>query len=1331
MKISKINHSRAGISVREDQKKEGGRGILYNSPAKDENVQINLKEHVSNCARKAQRLYQVINTDIDFCKDDDLKSAQFGKLAKNFNIAVKASLDSSYSTDANVRIKSAVKYFVQLFSNETIEIKKNYSIKSKDLLVNIKTSVSETEKLTAAQRMIRELVLQKTKKTLRKNIKINDNVFMQMTDILEKLMEAVCIYGTTETLDREMLIAFFKQVDKDYKKEMQQHLIVKSIESQSVKVRVAEKDGKYILQPANAEHKKKKYIFEFMKQYAAASDSQKEELIRHIQALILLYFYGAEGYQNKAGFQFGVTEDDNYLDPEYSRLLQDDHNLTKAEKKEALKNLSVQVMFQKYRRAVDYLTGIVKTTVFGNITRKKCCSSADLYWIDYIDDTVKKLLLDNNCKNKEYRFRVGYLCNHVWKEWTQYMASKYVDLGKAVYHFAVPDLSVAVSGEAVSICEVRPEYQNGISGFEYERIKAEESLEREMAEYVSFAVNNFARAVASCEERGKKGHEDVLCMKAKSEITKPNETSIVLYEDADRRILQFFGGQSRFKSNEDSLINLYSGEDLYIAIRNELNCVRNMTFHYTTKAETGESKDHEVALSFFEEELADISGLFRKKYYANNVPEFYSVEDIDKLMQKIYSGRKFRAAQIPAFNRIISRPALPQIMNAFVKGKPLQKIKNNPDRTVIERYWSCLFFVLKELYYYDFLQEQEQPEKNVKERFFRALQKQLDNEKDEKKKKALEDFEERICEIGRDRSFGEICQGLMIDYMLQNNENKMVRKQNSKNMNQKKDSQIYKHYRTLLYVCLRDAFMEYLKENWQVLREPRFREQKLEEEEFCSVDETNENRVLSLYDHMKDSFGKDSSSSSWYIAAHFINPKYLNHLIGSIRNYLQFTADIERRAGALHNRTDVLRKQKDMQYQNILEVLEFTIHFCGRTTCVMEDYFESNEAYARYLSDFVDYKTNKNISDIETALHLFCEQPFKLKGKDYTVGIYYDGRNLIPNRNIIQASMYGNASRLKNGMKRISFTEIKKMYETKLNLDTVLKEGVCRTKEEQQQLREFQNSRNRIELLDLTIYTEILNDMQGQLINWSYMRERDLMYYQLGYYYTKLFWTDSIAADDARRKLIGEKVRIEDGAILYQILAMNSYTLPVIANKDEKVCMILDNGSIGGKAIGAFLKNYTNAEQIYMEGLSLFENTDEHDDIIDTRDYIDHFKYFIKMDRSMMDLYSEVYDRFFRHDHKLKKSVSFVLTNIMAKNFMTIHTRMELGNKKVGKKKKEMKEHKAAQIMIADDGLKSTALTYRIKPDPKNEGKKRDILVDARSEIFLSQLKNILEYKQV
>lgn len=1371
MKISKINHSRAGISVRQDQKtsRQGGQGVLYNSPAKDGEVQINLKTHVLNCNRKAQGLYNVINPEIDFCTGNTLKKKQFESLARNFNYVMKKALNSSHSSDANIRIKEEVTYFLHVFSD----------IDKKKLLVEIAedqdaASVSNIKenKTTSAQKMIRELVFRKMRKSLRKRVKVNDDITLSMTDILEKMIEAVCICGRTESFDREILMAFFKQVDKDYTKEEQQKLIVKSIESQSVKVRIAEKNGKYVLQTANAEHKKKKYVFEFMKQYAGAKDNTEQiKLTEHIQALIWLYLYGPDGYQDVAYFRENITDNEDFLDPEYLPLLQEIHKLTdiiqenkeilkrdktlknndpgklKSEmkkqivkenqeysnelrtKEESVKNLSVQVMLRRYRKAVDYLADEVKTTILGDIPNKKIGSSADLFWIDYIDDTVKKLILNNNRKNESYRFQMSYLYNHVWKEWTQYMASKYIDLGKAAYHFAVPDLSRVSDGEPVSICEVRPEYRNGISSFEYERIKAEESLEREMAEYVSFAVNNFARAVAPDEEREKDGREDVLCRKAESEITKSGEVPITLYKDADRRILQFFGGKSHFKNNEDSMINLYSGEELYIALRNELNDVRNMTFHYTTRAESSKTNNHEIAINFFEEEMDEISSLFRKKYYSNNVPEFYSVEDIDNMMKKIYSGRKYRNAQIPAFNRIISRPALPQMMNGFVNKNPLKEIKKNQDRMAIERYWSCLFFVLKELYYYDFLQEQEQPKKNVKERFFQALRDQLNKETDQTKKKALEDFDKRINKIGRNHSFGEICQGLMIDYMLQNTDNKMVRKQNSKNDSQKKDNQIYKHYRTILYICLRDAFMEYLQENWQFLRKPLFRSSKIEEDEFCSIKESR--KRLSLYDHIKDSFGKDALSPSWYIAAHFINPKYLNHLIGSIRNYLQFTADIEQRAGNLHNRTDVQRKQKDQQYQNILEILEFTIHFCGQTTNVMEDYFESDQAYAQYLSDFVEYNTTKKVPDIETALHIFCDQKFKLNGEVQSVGIYYDGGNLIPNRNIIQANMYGNASSLKNSMQRIKSSEIRNMYKAKSDLDAVLKDGICRTEEEQRKLREFQNCKNRIELLDVSIYTEILNDMQGQLINWSYMRERDLMYYQLGYYYTKLFWTDSIAKEDPRRQLIGKKVKIEDGAVLYQILALNSYTLPVISNIDGEVKPILDNGSIGGKAIGQFRKNYKNADLVYEEGLSLFENTDEHGDIIKTRDYIDHFKYFVKTDRSMMDLYSEVYDRFFRHDHKLKKSVSFVLTNIMAKNFMTIHTKMELENKTIGK---GHKEHKAAKIVIADKGLKSTALTYTIKPDSKdekNEKKKESVLVDARSDIFLSQLEDILEYKQI
>ena len=307
--------------------------------------------------------------------------------------------------------------------------------------------------------------------------------------------------------------------------------------------------------------------------------------------------------------------------------------------------------------------------------------------------------------------------------------------------------------------------------------------------------------------------------------------------------------------------------------------------------------------------------------------------------------------------------------------------------------------------------------------------------------------------------------------------------------------------------------------------------------------------------------------------------------------------------------------------------------------------------------------------------------------------------------------------------------EIRTMYADQNKLDLVLKEGVCHTEEEQKAYREYQNEKNRIELFDVCTYTQILNDMQARLIGWSYMRERDLMYYQLGYYYTKLFWTDSISEEDARRRLVGNLVNVEDGAILYQILAFNSYNLPIIANKNNTVTLLKDEGSIGGKAITAFFKNYENAEMIYEEALDLFENMDEHAAIINTRNYIEHFKYFIKSDRSMMDLYSEIYDRFFRDDHNRKKNVPDSLKNVLADNFMIVDIDMELGSKKVGEKKKGFREHKAARIEFTDSGIRSTDMTYTIKPDIKDNKKDKKVLVPARSEVFLKQFRKILEYR--
>ena len=1352
MKISKIKNSRPGISVGENKNEAqlSRQSLLYYAPVKDGKVRMeskDLEQHVTECNEKAQKLYNVITPEIDLCKEEN-REWIVEDLTKNFNAVINNALRSikNPKEKREERVEKEVAFILNLNKN-SIKIKKDVFVKSTDLIVKFSANNKynkKNDKGTGSKEeayireMISNLVLRKLKKTLRKEVKLENGCKMQMTEITISLMSAICLYGNVESFDPVILKAFFEKVDSDYTKYKYVEQIVKSIESQSAKLKVVEKDGRHLLISANADHRKKKYVFEFMRMYAAADEKEKRELTEHIQDLIGLYLCGKAGYENAENRFSDMIESHNCICGKIEEILnelEEPENLSQ-QKKENLKNTTVKVMALKYRAAVNYLADEVGKTVLGEIKEKKVRSCADLYWIEYIDSTVEKLLLKSRNKDR-YRYEIGFLSKHIWKEWTQYISGKYIEMGKGVYHFAIPDLSGALEGESVSICEVKPEYRNGVSGFDYERIRAEESLEREMEKYVLFAVNNFARAVTPEEEREKSGHEDVLLMKTLSEIEESQteeerqkkhdnnvKNAITLYADADRRILQFFGGQSRFRKKEDSLINLYSGEDLYKEIRKELYAIRNITFHYTTKADKDQTQKHELTEYFFEEEFSDITELFREKYYTNNVWKYYDIEVINNIMGKIYCGRKYRAAQVPAFNNIISRPALPQLMDGFVKGNSLRRLMNCPDRDVIKKYWSSLFFVLKELYYYDFLQEQEKPEDNIKERFFRAMEKESGQAKDGKEQKAWESFENRIDQIGRERSFGAICQGLMVEYMLQNRDISMVQIETGDGKTNKK--QIYKHYRTLLYICIRSAFTEYLREKWEELRTPVLTVKEWSKEEFCRTDGL---KHLSLFDHLKETFNDAESGSFWYMAAHFINQKYLNHLIGSIRNYLQFTEDIEDRALSLGDCADNKREEKNLRYRNTLEILEFVAQFCERTTNVMEDYFESNQEYAAYLSGFVDYNVSKKETDIEKALYGFCRQKFKVDGKEYMAGIYYDGENLIPNRNIIRANMYGNVSCLKPYMDRITLKEIRTMYADQNKLDTVLREGVCRTEEEQKAYREYQNEKNRIELFDLCTYTQILNDMQARLIGWSYMRERDLMYYQLGYYYTKLFWTDAISEEDARRRLVGELVNVEDGVILYQILAFNSYNLPIIANKNNTVTFLKGEGSIGGKAITAFLKNYENAERIYEEALDLFENTDEHAAIINTRNYIEHFKYFIKSDRSMMDLYSEVYDRFFRHDHNRKKNVPDSLKNVLADNFMIADISMELGSKKVGEKKKGFREHKSARIEFTDKGIRSTDMTYTVKPDPKDSKKDEKVLVPARSEVFLKQFQKILEYR--
>ena len=318
-------------------------------------------------------------------------------------------------------------------------------------------------------------------------------------------------------------------------------------------------------------------------------------------------------------------------------------------------------------------------------------------------------------------------------------------------------------------------------------------------------------------------------------------------------------------------------------------------------------------------------------------------------------------------------------------------------------------------------------------------------------------------------------------------------------------------------------------------------------------------------------------------------------------------------------------------------------------------------------------------------------------------------------------------------MNPVTEQDIRKYYSLMAELDSVLKNGaVCKSEDEQKNLRHFQNLKNRIELVDVLTLSELVNDLVAQLIGWVYIRERDMMYLQLGLHYIKLYFTDSVAEDSYLRTLDLEEGSIADGAVLYQIASLYSFNLPMYVkpNKSSVYCKKHVN-SVATK-FDIFEKEYCNGDETVIEnGLRLFENINLHKDMVKFRDYLAHFKYFAKLDESILELYSKAYDFFFSYNIKLKKSVSYVLTNVLLSYFinakLSFSTYKSSGNKTV--------QHRTTKISVV---AQTDYFTYKLRSIVKNKNGVESIENDdrrcevvniaARDKEFVDEVCNVINY---
>jgi len=923
--------------------------------------------------------------------------------------------------------------------------------------------------------------------------------------------------------------------------------------------------------------------------------------------------------------------------------------------------------------------------------KKNCADSFEYYWCDYIKEFIEENYVTKikEAKGKNGRQLTEENCNSeamlskCWHDMIRHMCAKYMDLGKAVYHFMLPGKA---EGNDLCLDRLNDSFSKGITSFDYENIKAEENLQKAMFGVLVSGTFNFSRSVADysgpaaaklakeLRAEGKTLNEDVL-------MVDEAHLKAILYSDAKRKLLRYFGGSSACEAlglDKDKMV---------LEFRQIFRGLRNSAFHYTD----GKKADikFDVTRQLWIQDVQANKQLILDKYYSNNVCRYYKPEMVKKLIGNLYHGYVEQEAQIPAFRTVWKRKDFAKYLNDS-NFLPVN-IKNDvKERTVFE---GALYFLLKEIYYRKYTVGQDAPKY-----FFEAVRAYSDEHAKNKQDpyanqaKNFWDYVEKLqksYEKGT-LTFGAVCQTIMTEFV----------QQNSKAT--EKEGEIYQHFKVLFPLCMQRGFEKYVKEKHGYLLKPWLdtvvRENVLQDAAITCFD-----------DLMRDA---EDREYSWYVVAHFIHPKKLNHFVGALKDYLQFKQDIFRRCsfaniyseGELSQKKAMLA-EKEAEISEILRVMEFVRGITGRVSKTFSDYYENEEVYANYLGKYIDFPKTDGISVFE-SFRDFCTNTLP---DGNVLDVYMDEKNPRLLKNVELARMYAGGDVALKKRKRITAKDLQRYYGNEVAVQKILQKGLCSTREEQQRVLEQQNLRGRITLNDVTEIQEIISDMLSQLVTFSYFRERDQMYLLLGFYYMALQTNrGSSWGNETIDFCAGKKISIKQGWVLHQVRSVFTYGLKLYSELDEKGV----GGQLSSKIV-AFERVHRTSLAC---ALRLFMDENCSRRAVDVRNYVDHFKYYFKADRSIMELYSAYYDCFFDYSTKMRKSVLLNFISILERHFVVSKLRVNCLEER-------------CSVSFAES-LKSEKFTYKLEADANKKSKEQTVEFPARDKEFLESLQAELEYKE-
>ncbi len=1311
MKLSKEKHIRSAVANEE----QNIGGVLYHVPGTDT---IDLNDQMLIRDRDVKQLYNVFNqTQVGtkpkkWNNDEKLSPEENERRAQQKNIKMKnykwREACSKYVESSQRTINDVLFYSYMEADKKIRNMRKN-----EDILKKMQ-EVTKLPKFSGGK--LEDFVAY----TLRKSLVVSKNSTQEFDSVAAMVVFLECI-GKSNISDHEKEIVYklLELIRKDFSKldpnvkDSQGANIVRSVRNQNM---IVQPQGDRFLFPQVSDKEKKTVtnknvekegLNEFLLNYANLDDEKRAEILRKLRRILDVYFSAPNHYEK----DMEITLSDN-IDKEKFNVWKKYEcgkkvtglfvNIPDVLMKAEAENIKLDAVVEKRERKILADRVRRQNIICYRYTRavvEKYNSNESLffendainqYWIHHIENAVERIL--KNCKaGKLFKLRKGYLAEKVWKDAINLISIKYIALGKAVYNFALDDIwkdKKDKKDKELGIVDER--IRNGITSFDYEMIKAYENLQRELAVDIAFSVNNLARAV--CDMSNLKDREsDFLLWKKEDIADKLKNKDDMASVSA---VLQFFGGKSSWDIN--IFKEAYKGKNKYNYevrfiddLRKAIYCARNENFHFKTALVNNEKWNTELFGKIFERETEFCLNVEKDRFYSNNLYMFYPVSELRNMLDQLYSRSVSRAAQVPSYNSVFIRKNFPEdITNVLRYQKP------GYDADTLGKWYSACYYLLKEIYYNSFLQSDKALQ------LFEKSVKTLSWD-DEEQKRAVDNFKNHFSDIkSACTSLAQVCQIYMTEYNQQNNQIKKVRSSNDSIF----DKPIYHHYKVLLKKAIANAFAAYLKYNKNLFG---FIGKPFKANEIRKIDKERflPDWTSTKYESLCIEVSGSQELQKWYIVGKFLNARSLNLMAGSMRSYIQYVTDIKRRAASIGNELhvsvqDVEKVEKWVQVIEVCSLLAF------RTSNQFEDYFNDKDDYARYLKSYVDFSNADMPSEYSALVDFSNEEQSDL---------YVDPKNPKVNRNIVHSKLFAADHILRDIVEPVSKDNIEEFYDQKAEIVYCKIKGKDITAEEQKAVLKYQKLKNRVELRDIVEYGEIINELLGQLINWSFMRERDLLYFQLGFHYNCL--RNNSEKKEAYQKIEVNGDSIKD-AILYQIIGMYVNGVAVYA-PDEKGDILKEQctkGGAGGK-ISAFNRysEYLGLDKLtlYNAGLEIFEVVAEHDDIINLRNGIDHFKYYLGDYRSMLSIYSEVFDRFFTYDIKYQKNVLNLLQNILLRHNVIVEPVLESGFKTIGKQTTS-----GAKLSIRS--IKSDTFQYKVKGG--------SLITDAKDERYLKTIRKILYY---